>query len=76
MGMWMGTGMGMGMGPEAPTSDTTKAPTTEVPSKADVMHYKMRGQCAKCKLYINTDEQGFMLHHPRGWCEYCAEVLD
>jgi hypothetical protein len=61
---------------EAPTIDTTEAPTTEVPSKADVMHYKMRGQCAKCKLYINTDEQGFMLHHPRGWCEYCAEVLD
>jgi hypothetical protein len=59
-----------------PTMETTAAPTTEVPSEADVMYYKMRGQCAKCKLYINTDAQGFMLHHPRGWCEYCNEVLD
>jgi hypothetical protein len=59
-----------------PTMETTAAPTTEVPSEAEVKYYKERGQCAKCKLYLNTDAQGFMLHHPRGWCEYCNEVLD
>ena len=56
----------------APSKAATRAKAA-VPSKADVMRYKMRGQCAKCKLYINADEQGVMLHHPRGWCEYCAK---
>jgi hypothetical protein len=70
---------GKGKGGNAKGKDDdggNERPTTEVPSKADVMRYKMRGQCAKCKLYINADEQGVMLHHPRGWCEYCAKVLD
>jgi hypothetical protein len=56
----------------APSKAATRAKAA-VPSKADVKRYKMRGQCAKCQLYINADEQGVMLHHPRGWCEYCAK---